>query len=272
MSARTVIITGASDGIGAAAARGFAAAGDNVVVVGRSPEKTARIAEELAVDSFVVDFSRLSEVRTLAAELLLRYPRIDVLANNAGGLFRYGRLTDDGLDLTMQVNHLSPFLLTNLLLDTLKASHAKVINTSSAAARQGRIDLSDINLRKVRSDFGAYGASKLANVLFTAGLQRRFGAAGITAAAFHPGVVATSFGTAEGPTRLLYGTLLSRILLTPERGADTLLWLANTQPGRDWEPGGYFEKRHLARTNRQAYDEALIEGFWDESAKLVGLS
>ena len=149
MSERTIVITGASDGIGAAAARALAASGDRVVIVGRSPQKTEAIAAELGADHFIADFTRLADVRALAAELLRRYPRIDVLANNAGGIMGARELTADGHEKTLQVNHLAPFLLTTLLMDRLIESRASVINTSSAANRFGRLNLDDLgNARK----------------------------------------------------------------------------------------------------------------------------
>lgn len=272
MSERTIVITGASDGIGAAAARKLADAGAKVVVVGRSAAKTEAVAHGIAADFLVADFTRLDEVRALASELGSRYPHIDVLANNAGGLFKGGEVTVDGFEKTMQVNHLAPFLLTNLLLDTLKRSRSTVINTSSAAARQGHIDLADLAQQKGASSFQAYGNSKLANVLFTFGLHRRFHEEGISAAVFHPGVVATNFAsTAVGAARWMYQSPLSRLLITPGRGAATLVWLAEGTPGLDWQPGGYFEKKRPATTNKQAYDAGLIEQFWVRSAELVGI-
>src|SRR5512133_564318 len=179
MNERTIVITGASDGIGAAAARALGIAGDRVVIVGRSPQKTEAIAAELGVDHFVADFSRLDEVRTLASDLLKRYPRIDVLANNAGGIMGDRELTVDGHEKTMQVNHLAPFLLTTLLMDRLLASRAAVINTSSAANRFGRINLDDLDNERKYSANKAYGDAKLANILFTRELHRRYSASGI---------------------------------------------------------------------------------------------
>ena len=145
MPQRTIVITGASDGIGAAAARNLARAGERIVVVGRSPEKTAAVGAELGVDYFVCDFAELSQVRELAAVLRERYPRIDVLVNNAGGIMRGHELTVDGHEKTFQINHLAPFLLTTELMDVLTASRATIINTSSAANGFGRLDLLDLN-------------------------------------------------------------------------------------------------------------------------------
>jgi NAD(P)-dependent dehydrogenase (short-subunit alcohol dehydrogenase family) len=278
MGSRIIVITGASDGIGAAAARelaGRAAAdgGDTVVIVGRSPQKTAAVAAEIGADFFVADFSKLDDVRRLASELLERYPRIDVLANNAGGIMGDRELTVDGFEKTLQVNHLAPFLLTNLLMDRLVESGARVINTASVANRLfGNIDLDDLGNEKKYTPNKAYGDGKLANILFTRELNRRFGGAGLTTAAFHPGVVATSFASStSSPLRFVYG-LFARFLLTPEKGADTLVWLATAAPGTDWVSGEYYTKRRIDKPNSQADDAALAAGLWERSAALVGVA
>ncbi|HAM28280.1 MAG TPA: short-chain dehydrogenase [Microbacteriaceae bacterium] len=270
MTARTIVITGASDGIGAAAARALNRGGDSVVVVGRSREKTGAIAAELGVDFFVADFAELGQVRSLASELLARYPRIDVLANNAGGIMGKRELTVDGHEKTFQVNHLAPFLLTTLMIDRLAESAATVVNTSSGANRFGRIDIDDLDLKKKYSATRAYGNGKLANILFTRELHRRYHAAGISTAAFHPGVVATSFASGSSSLmRLGYTGLLSRFMLTPERGADTLVWLATTTPGADWQSGEYYEKRAIQRANEQANDARLARELWERSEAMV---
>jgi len=270
MSERTIVITGASDGIGAAAARALSSAGDRVVIVGRSPQKTEAIAAELGVDHFIADFSRLDEVRTLAAELLKRYPRIDVLANNAGGIMGDRELTVDGHEMTMQVNHLAPFLLTTLLMDRLLASRATVINTSSAANRFGRINLDDLDNARKYSANKAYGDAKLANILFTRELHRRYNARGLVTAAFHPGIVATSFSAnSTSIMRFVYQTALKRMLITPEKGADTLIWLAGTAAGVDWQSGEFYEKRRVQSANRQAADAGLATALWERSADMV---
>lgn len=271
MTARTIIITGASDGIGAAAARELSLAGDQVVIVGRSQAKTAAIAADLGADFYVADFADLAQVRALAAELLERYPRIDVLANNAGGIMGARETTVDGHEKTFQVNHLAPFLLTSLLMDRLVQSRASVIQTSSAAnSLFGNIDLDDLDAEQKYSANTAYGDAKLANILVTMELHRRYRDRGISTAAFHPGVVATSFAAASTSLmRLVYTTPLKRLLLTPEQGADTLVWLATTRPGTDWRSGGYYEKRSIAGANRQAYDPELAAGLWARSEAML---
>lgn len=270
MPQRVIIITGASDGIGAAAARNLAQAGERVAVVGRSPEKTQAVAAELGADYFVSDFADLSQVRDLAAALKEKYARIDVLVNNAGGIMGQRELTVDGYEKTFQINHLAPFLLTTELMDVLVASRATVINTSSAANGFGNLDLADLHSASKYSTNRAYGTAKLANILFTSELQNRFGAAGISTAAFHPGVVATNFA-AESTSwmRHAYKTFMNRFLLTSEQGADTLVWLATSTPGKEWVSGAYYAKRALAQANKQAYDADLARELWERSEEMV---
>lgn len=272
---KTIVITGASDGIGAAGARQLVSDGHAVVLVGRSADKTRRIADELGCPSFTADFADLGQVRELASRLNADVATIDVLVNNAGGIFGDRRRTVDGYEKTLQVNHLAPFLLTNLLLPKLLHSGASVITTSSAAARLfGEIDLDDLDNERRFSVNRAYGDSKLANVLFTKELHRRFHPQGLSAAAFHPGPVATGF--AAGSTSLMrwiYQTPLRRVvgLLTPEQGAVTLVWLAESSPEVAWQSGEFYEKLQVARTHPQAADADLARELWDRSAELVGL-
>jgi NAD(P)-dependent dehydrogenase (short-subunit alcohol dehydrogenase family) len=270
MTARTIVITGASDGIGASAARTLAKAGERIVVVGRSDAKTQSVAEEINADFFVSDFADLSQVRTLAAELKAKYPRIDVLVNNAGGIMGNRELTVDGHEKTFQVNHLAPFLLTTELMDVLAASKASDVNTSSAANGYGKLENDDLDAARKYSTSRAYGTAKLANILFTTELHHRFHAAGISTAAFHPGGVATNFAAeSTSPFRFVYKSFLKRLMLTPEQGADTLVWLATTTPGEDWISGAYYAKRALAKANKQAYDASLARQLWERSAEMV---
>ena len=271
---RTIVITGASDGIGAAAARQLHEAGEHVVVVGRNPDKTHAVARGLGVDGLVADFAELAQVRTLAATLLDRYPRIDVLANNAGGIMGERRVTVDGFEQTFQVNHLAGFLLTNLLLDRLLDSHASVIQTSSEASRTfARFDIDDLQGEHRYSAGGAYGNAKLENLLFTKELHRRYGDAGVNAAAFHPGVVGSGFAaSSRGVIRWFYTSrLTTRLMDSNDVGGSRLTWLALGKPGVDWEPGAYYAKNRIARTTAAADDPALAKRLWDESAAMVGL-
>ena len=267
---KTIVVTGASAGVGAAAARRLAADGARVVVVGRDPERTGQVAAEIGAECHVADFAKLSDVHALAAELN-KLDRIDVLANNAGGIIRERVLTEDGFEKTFQVNHLAGFLLTRLLLPKLIASRASVINTSSRAHERARIDLADLQLERGWTPWRAYGRAKLANVLFTRGLHKHHVLDGVFAAAFHPGVVATNFGgPMGGATQWFYESKFGhRVLLSPEQGADTLVWLAQRTPPRDWAPGEYYVKRAIRRPNRQALDAGLVDAFWTRSVHLV---
>src|SRR4051794_21759111 len=189
-------------------------------------------------DHFVVDFARLTEVRRLAAEIDRTYPRIEVLANHAGGVFDRQQRTVDGFETTLQVNHLAPFLLTNLLLPKLLESRTSVIQTASNAARLvGAIDLHDLDNDTSFSGIRAYGDAKLANILFTTELHARFHDQGLSSAAFHPGTIASNFASnTAGTTGILYNTrLLRRLLTSVTKGAEQLVWLARSTPGTDWQ-------------------------------------
>ena len=273
---KTIVITGASDGIGAAAASQLNRDGHELVIVGRSPEKTAALARRLDVDHVVADFANLADVRDLAKTLLDRYPKIDVLANNAGGVFGRRELTVDGVELTFQVNHLAPFLLTNLLMPTLAASGATVVQTASVASLlYGHLDVSDLNNDRCYSADKAYGDSKLANILFTRELHRRNHDSGVSSAAFHPGFVGTAFAgeTTSLRMRALYGNpLIKPFLKSADEGADQLVWLATSRPGTAWTSGSYYVSRRVARlVNRQVKDVTLARELWDASASLCGL-
>jgi len=270
---KTVIITGASDGIGAAAARALHGLEANVVIVGRSPDKTKGIAEEIGVPYYVADFSRFEDVRNLAARIKQDHDHIDILANNAGGVMGVHReLTVDGNEMTVQVDHLSPFLLTHLLMDILIASRATIINTASAANRfSGTLDVDDMKLDHGYGRFSAYGKAKLMNILFTKELVTRFGEKGVHAVSFHPGVVATNFSASSGGfVGFFYKSVLNRFLLSPAEGADTLVWLAVSWPGVDWTSGEYYTKRKIYKANSQAYDSKLAHDLWEASLTLVG--
>lgn len=273
MKGRTIIITGASDGIGASAARTLHKQGSRVVIVGRSPEKTKTVANELGVESFTADFSDLAQVRGLAEVLLGRYERIDVLINNAGLTWNDRTLTRDGHEIIFQVNHLAPFLLTNLLKERLIASKTSIIITSSMGHSYGHVDLGDLESEHKYSALNAYSTSKLENILFMKELARRWGPHGINTAAFHPGNIASNFGSnAKGFIYFLYNSPMKYLFLSkPEQGADTLLWLAGGEPGRDWQSGEYYVKRKVKKPKKEALDTELAARLWDISALMVGL-
>ena len=269
MRGRTVVITGGSSGIGAAAARSLRELGATVAITGRSPE-THRLAAEIGCDAFLADFAKFNDVRELADRLLARYPRIDVLANNVGGVIARREVTEDGHEKTLQVNHLSGFLLTALLRERLQESGATVVNTASGAHHLGRIDFDDIEAARKYRAWRAYGNAKLMNILHAAEIGRRF--RGVHGVAFHPGVVSTRFAR-EGAlgTRVLYESWLKKIfMIPPEKGADTLVWLATSKGGRDWTAGGYYVKRKPARKSRQGADPELARQLWNFSQTAVG--
>lgn len=273
MKDKRVIITGASDGIGKVAAKRLTELGATVVIIGRSPDKTKAVAAELGQPYYIADFAKLEDVRKLGQQLHEKYPKIDVLINNAGGIFGERQLTVDGYEKTMQVNHLAHFLLVHILLDTLIASKATVISTSSIAnSIFAKLNINDINMEHGYSPNVAYGNAKLENILFTKELNKRYGSQGISAVAFHPGNVQTNFASdTKSILRFMYQTPLRRFmrLITPEKGADTLVWLATTKPGIEWEPGQYYVKRAIARTNKLANNEDVVESLWEQSERMI---
>jgi NAD(P)-dependent dehydrogenase (short-subunit alcohol dehydrogenase family) len=274
MEQQTIIITGASDGIGAEAARQLSSRGERVVLVGRSQAKTAAVAHELGAPYHLADYADLEQLRNLASELLTAYPRIDVLANNAGGIMGHREVTKDGFEKTFQVNHLAPFLLTHLLMPALIPARAKVLQTSSIAAqRYGRLDIDDLQNEKNYAPQRAYGTSKLENILFTRELHRRFHDQGISAAAFHPGIVASGFASdTTHPMRYIYHTPLKRLFtISSARGAEPLVWLAEGTPGSTWQSGGYYDKTKPGTTHSQADDPRLAQQLWDRSAAMLNL-
>lgn len=267
----TIVITGASDGIGAAGARRLRADGHEVVLVGRSRGKTEAVAAELGAPFHLADFARLGEVRRLADELQA-YERIDVLVNNAGGVMGRRTVTEDGFEQTFQVNHLAPFLLTTLLLPRLIAGRAKVIQTASAAANHfgGSFDIDDLNHERRYAPMQAYGDGKLANVLFTRELDRRHRADGIAAVAFHPGVVRSNFAKETGlGLRLLYHSPLKYLFtISSYTSAERLGWLVDGTPGEDWEPGGFYGNRTPLALKLQD-DGTLARELWERSERML---
>lgn len=277
---KTILITGASDGIGAEAARQLSTHGHRLLITGRSKEKIEAIARETGAKSFVADFSKLSDVRQLASDVRaeLAGKPLDVLANNAGGIFGNPQKTVDCNEQTFQINHLSPYLLTELLMpELLKAKNgATVINTSSIAHRLfGKLDLDDLNNDKKLNANKAYGDAKLANVLHAKGLQARYGDRGLATVSFHPGAVATNFASeTTSIMRLFYHTPLKKFnLISSEIGGATLAWLIEGTPGITWQIGAYYDQRKLSnKVNPQVNDEAIVNGLWERSSKLVGLN
>ncbi len=282
---KVIVITGASDGIGATAARRLAADGHHVVVVGRSPAKTEAVARELATDFYIADFTKLGEVDTLADQLLANFPRIDVLANNAGGFFSAPlRTTQDGHESTFQVNYLASYLLTTRLLDRLIKSRATVIFTSSIGQSFfGEIDIDDLENVANYSSLKAYCNSKLAQIVFARELHRRYRQHGLAAVAFDPSAMASNmFRNPNGLLRWMSQISLPQVIETLpatsggkphiEGAADTLVFLADGLAGLDFPSGEYFVKRNVASHNKQALDPSLGRQLWKRSELMVGLA
>jgi len=271
---RTVVITGASAGIGAAAAVKLGAAGASVAVVGHSPQKTAAIARRIGSRAHLADFGRLDDVRRLASELLDAYERIDILANNAGAIFTSRAATADGHERTFQVNHLAPFLLTRLLLPRLReAQDARVINTASDAYRSGRLDPDDLDGMRTQAPIRkAYPASKLATVLFTRELAQRVKGTCVTTFAFHPGLISTDLGRDSAIIGRAMNSRLARMLMkSPDQGAEPLLHLA-TLADPQTVSGAYFNRLEREEPLRgQGGDARLARLLWERSAQLTGL-
>lgn len=268
----TIVITGASDGIGAAAAEQLAAPDIRLILVGRSEQKTRMVAERVGAEYHVADFERLEEVRALAGVLRNQVEKIDVLANNAGGLFSGPTRTVDGFEKTFQVNHLAPFLLTHLLMEPLLEGDAAVVNTSSIGARVfSRLDLDDIQTQERYRPNRAYGNAKLANILFTKGLHERFQDRGLSAVAFHPGQVATNFASdTTSYLRGLYHGVAKSFLVSPQQGGANLAHFITGRPGTEWHSGEYYnDRRRIGRTSRKAYDPAIVKRHWELSAELL---
>lgn len=271
------LVTGATSGIGKATAEALARQGMTVVLVARDAEKGSAVLEEIRsksgnpnVDVLLADLSSQAAIRQLAEEFRGKYGKLHVLVNNAGGVFGSRKLTVDGLEYTFAFNHLAYFLLTNLLLDTLKASApARIVNVSSGAQGMGKINFADLQGEQQYSAQAAYSQSKLANVLFTYALARRLEGTGVTANVLHPGVVRTQFGRVETPLlwRVLF-PLIDPFMLTPEKGAATAIYLA-TSPEVEGVSGKYFAKQKAVRSHSISYDKDLQERLWEVSAQLT---
>ncbi|WP_244429007.1 SDR family NAD(P)-dependent oxidoreductase [Corynebacterium halotolerans] len=273
----TIVITGASDGIGAAAAEQIHTAlpDARLVLVGRDPDKTRAVAGPLGAEHHTADFTRLDEVRDLASALDSSCERIDVLANNAGGSFRGPIRTGDGFEQTWQVNHLAPYLLTNLLIDKLLVSRASVVATSSAASWAfSRLNPDDPNSFHDFNPNRAYANAKLANVLFTRALHDRYHPAGLNTVAFHPGLIATNFASnTSSMLRFVYQTPAARLITQADRGGANLAHFITGVPGIHWESGRYYNKRRRPGHERpQAKDRDLINRIFDDSAAALGVS
>jgi NAD(P)-dependent dehydrogenase (short-subunit alcohol dehydrogenase family) len=279
MNDKLYLVTGATSGIGKATARALASQGARVVVAGRNQRKAEKTVAWIkaetdsdAVDYLLADFASLDAVREMAAQFRARYNRLDGLVNNAGAFYATRRESADGIELTLAINHLAHFLLTHLLLDVLKASApARIVNVASDAHERATMDFGNLEFRGGYSMMGAYGRSKLSNILFTYELARRLEGSGVTVNALHPGFVATNIGADNLP---VFGPLLKGLLnnaaLSAEEGAETVIYLA-TSPEVVGVTGRYFYKKRAIESAPLSYDEGVQQRLWEVSAALVGL-
>ena len=278
MQGQVCVVTGATSGIGKAAAAALARQGAEVIVVGRDPGRAEATAATIQADGApppkveIADLARLDQVRALAGRLNQTLDRIDVLINNAGLVLNERRVTPDGDEYVFAVNHLAPFLLTNLLRPKLTASApARVITVTSDAHTAARLDLDDPNLEHGWSSWRSYSNSKLANILFTRELARRLDGTGVTANCLHPGVVRTGFGRDARPLMRVGITIAKPFMLSPDRGADTMVYLASS-PDVAAKTGGYYVKRQLREPSAAARDDGLARRLWEVSERLTGLA
>lgn len=278
MDGKVCLITGATGGIGLETAKALGRLGATVVLVGRDPARTQAAVDAVnqavagaRVDTILADLSSLQAVRALADTFLSRYSRLDVLLNNAGLIIDQRQVTVDGLEATLATNHLAPFLLTHLLLDTLKASGpARVINVSSDVHRIGKLDFNDLQSERRYDGFRVYATSKLANLLFTHALAKRLEGTPVTTNAVHPGVVRSGFGhNTQGYFRWIV-KLGGPFFLSAAGGARTSIYLASS-PEVDGVSGKYFIRCRKRKPSAAARDDALAEQLWRESARLTGV-
>ncbi|CAA9446866.1 3-oxoacyl-[acyl-carrier protein] reductase [uncultured Rubrobacteraceae bacterium] len=278
MGGKTVLVTGGTSGIGKATAVALAAMGADVVVIGRNPERGEAAVEEIkaqshseAVELMLADLSVRAEVRRLAEEFQERHDRLDVLANNAGLVQSKRTETEDGIEMTLAINHLAPFLLTSLLLGRLEQSApSRVITVSSEAQRWGNMDFDDMQSTRKYRGFPVYGMTKLANIMFTYELAERLKGTGVTANCLHPGGVSTNFGKNNGGPMALFFRAAKPFMRSPEQGADTLVWLASS-PDVEGVSGKYFSDRKEIEAKKIAYDPAARRRLWEISEDLTGL-
>jgi NAD(P)-dependent dehydrogenase (short-subunit alcohol dehydrogenase family) len=278
MNDKVCMVTGATSGIGKVSAREIARHGMTLVLVGRNPEKCEAVANEIkqqtgnqSVEWLQADLSSQQEIRHLAEAFQQRFSRLDVLLNNAGSIFFQREESADGIEMTIALNHLNYFLLTNLLLDTIKASApARIINVSSDAHKTGHIDFADIEGAQSATGWKAYNQSKLANLLFTYELARRLEGTGVTVNALHPGFVASNFGMNNGWMAHLFRPIVKVFGITPEEGAQTSIYLA-TSPEVEGVSGRYFVRQQPTRSSDASYDEDTARRLWEVSEKMTAL-
>jgi NAD(P)-dependent dehydrogenase (short-subunit alcohol dehydrogenase family) len=278
MKGKVCMVTGANSGIGKETARKLAGLGAEVVMVCRNREKGEKAAREIrqgaqngSVELLLADFASFASVRGLAKEFGESHDKLDVLVNNAGVAQVRRSVTADGFETTFQVDYLSHFLLTNLLLELLKRSApARIVNVSSVAHYGGHINFDDLQMEKGYAVMKAYSQAKLAEVLFTYELARRLDGSGVTVNCLHPGAVATNiWGASLGPLSFL-GKVTRLVMISPEKGAETPVYLASS-PEVDGVTGKYFDDRREKASSEESHDQALARKLWDLSMTMVGL-
>ena len=279
MQCKTVFITGANSGIGKASSMALAKMGARVLMHARDEAKGNLAREEIIkesgnkdIDLFICDLADLEQVRGMAERINLKYPQIDVLINNAGIITRTRQETVQGFEYQFGVNHLSHFLLSQLLIDKIRKSPSgRIINVSSAAHFAGKIHFDDINLSRNYTNFRAYSQAKLANILFTNALCHRLQAEGITANSLHPGLVGTRFAHARDPKKSNLLMLWSRVfMISPEKGAETSVYLASSSEVED-RSGQYYKKMKPVSSSKTSYNLDSVQKLWDLSLEMTGL-
>ena len=278
MLGKTVVITGATSGIGQIAAEKLAAMGAHLVLIARSPERgeaTIKRLRQLGDGNHSVhyaDLSRLSEMKRVAGEIAAAVPRIDVLINNAGAMFGKRQVTEDGLELTFALDHMSYFVLANRLYDRLRAAApARLINTASDAHKGQKLDFTDLQSSRGYQGFPVYGRTKLCNILHASELARQWGGSGVTANSLHPGFVNTRFGSGITGIWGIGFAVAKLFALTPEQGAETIVYLASSQDESVVKANGlYFVKKEVATPSQEARDEDSARRLWQESERLAG--
>lgn len=277
MGGKTVLITGGTSGIGKAAAKALAAMGAEVVITGSNLERGEKALAEIrsessgSIELMLADLSAQSEVRRLAEEFKESHDRLDVLVNNAGLVQSKRTETPDGMETTLAINHLAPFLLTNLLLGLLEQSTpGRIVTTSSEARRWGKLDFDDLQSRREYKGMPVYGMTKLANIMFTYELAGRLEGTGVTANCFHPGAVSTGFGQNNGGPMALLFRAFKPFMRSPEQGADTLIWLASS-PEVEGISGKYYSDRKEIEAREISSDLAARRRLWEMSEELTGL-